>query len=254
MPRPPRSLVLRLLATCALLALVAGTAGVVHGASGERIQTVAGSGAAASAATAARRRARCSRAPLTSRRSTGRGRGGYLIADTSNHRVRRVDADGTIATVAGAGPAAPAPGAFGGDGLAPTDPAVRLNQPRGVSSFGAAGSGFLIADTGNNRIRRVLNGVIATVAGSGQAGFGGDGDGAEIAALNQPAGVAALPDGGFLIADTGNDRIRRVSAERHHHDRRGRRNGGLRGRRRTGDVRRAQRAHATSRRSPAAAS
>jgi NHL repeat len=213
MLRPHRSLILRLLATCALLVLLA--AGVVYGAAGERIETVAGSGSGfagdGGAATGALLASPSDIAPL----DPISGGGGYLIADTANHRIRRVDAGGAIQTVAGAGPAIGAPGAFGGDGLAPTDPAVRLNQPRGVSAFGATigggGSGFLIADTGNNRIRRVQNGVIATVAGSGQPGFGGDGDGAQNAQLNQPAGVAALPDGGYLIADTGNNRIRRVS-------------------------------------------
>ncbi|HEU4703525.1 MAG TPA: hypothetical protein VFS37_13665 [Conexibacter sp.] len=212
MPRPHRSLVLRLLATCALLVVVA--AGVVHGAAGERIQTVAGSaggfggdgGPATSALLAGP-------SDVTSLDAL-HGGAGSLITDTGNHRIRRVDASGTIATVAGAGPAAPAAGAFGGDGLPPTDPGVRLNQPRGVSALAAVGaaSGFLIADTGNNRIRRVAGGTITTVAGVGSAGFGGDGDGAQIAQLNQPAGVAALSDGGYLIADTGNNRIRRVSA------------------------------------------
>jgi len=211
MPRTHRSLVLRLLATCALLALLA--AAVVHGAPGERIQTVAGSGSGGfggdnGPATSGLLTAPSDVAPL----DPLNGGGGYLIADTSNHRIRRVDANGTIETVAGAGPAAGATGSFAGDGLPPTNPAVRLNQPRGVSPLGASGLSFLIADTGNNRIRAVVNGTLTTVAGSGTPGFGGDGDGAQIAQLNQPAGVAALPDGGYLIADTGNNRIRRVSA------------------------------------------
>ena len=88
---------------------------------------------------------------------------------------------------------------------------MRLNGPRGVSP--TADGGFLIADTGNNRIRRVSpTGVITTVAGSAKAGFGGDGDAATGASLNAPRDVAALPDGSFLIADTGNNRIRLVSA------------------------------------------
>ncbi len=214
MLRSHRTLVLRLLATCALLALPsAALTGVVQGAPGERIQTVAGSGSGGFAgdggpATSALLTSPSDVAPL----DPLNGGGGYLIADTSNHRIRRVDASGTIQTVAGAGPAAGAPGGFAGDGLPPTDPAVRLNQPRGVSSVAAvAGGGFLIADTGNNRIRAVVNGILTTVAGNGQPGFGGDGDGAQIARLNQPANVAALPGGGYLIADTGNNRIRRVS-------------------------------------------
>jgi hypothetical protein len=205
-----RTVLLRVLSTLALLALVGvGATGVVHGAAGESIQTIAGSGTGGfggdgGPATSALLTSPSDVAPLDA--------GGYLIADTSNHRIRRVDAAGTITTVAGAGPAVGASGAFGGDGLEAADPAVRLNQPRGVSPL--PGGGFLIADTGNNRIRRVDDGVITTVAGSGQAGFGGDGDGAQIASLNQPGGVAALPaasGGGFLVADTGNNRIRRVS-------------------------------------------
>jgi len=213
MPRPHRSLVLRLLATCALLVLVAaGTTAVVHGAPGERIQTVAGSGNGGfggdgGPAASALLTAPSDVAPL----DPVHGGAGYLIADSSNHRIRRVDANGTIQTVAGAGPAAGAPGAFAGDGLSPTDPAVRLNQPRGVSPLGTSGLSFLIADTGNNRIRAVINNTLVSVAGDGTPGFGGDGDGAQIAQLNQPAAVAALPDGGYLIADTGNNRIRRVS-------------------------------------------
>jgi trimeric autotransporter adhesin len=133
----------------------------------------------------------------------------YLIADTANNRIRRVNDAGTISTVAGAGPGN-APGGFAGDSLAATNPTVRLNGPRGVSP--TADSGFLIADTGNNRVRRVSPaGVITTVAGNGRAGFGGDGDAATGATLNAPRDVAALPDGSFLIADTGNNRIRLVS-------------------------------------------
>ncbi|HEX7292558.1 MAG TPA: hypothetical protein VF250_15670 [Conexibacter sp.] len=212
MPRPLRSLVLRLLATCAPLALlVVAATGVVHGAPGERIQTVAGSGGGfggdGGPATSALLSSPSDVSPLD---PLGGG-GGYLIADTANHRIRRVDASGAIQTVAGAGPAAGAPGAFGGDGLPPTSSAVRLNQPRGVAPLGGSGQSFLIADTGNNRVRAVVNGTLTTLAGTGSPGFGGDGDGAQIAQLNQPAGVAALPDGGYLIADTGNNRIRRVS-------------------------------------------
>src|SRR6185503_13973893 len=125
------------------------------------------------------------------------GNATYLIADTANNRIRRVNDAGAISTVAGAG-------------LAATNGTVRLNGPRGVSP--TADGGFLIADTGNNRIRRVSpTGVITTVAGSAKAGFGGDGDAATGASLNAPRDVAALPDGSFLIADTGNNRIRLVS-------------------------------------------
>jgi hypothetical protein len=138
--------------------------------------------------------------------------GGYLVADTSNHRIRRVAADGTITTVAGAGPITGQTGGFGGDGQPATSTVVRLNLPRGVSV--TADGGFLVADTNNNVIRRVsAAGIITTVAGiGGQAGQTGDNGPATNALLTAPQGVAATPDGGFLIADTGNHRVRRVDA------------------------------------------
>ena len=213
MPRPHRTFALRLLATLALLALLGiGASGVVRGASGERILTVAGSGAGGFGGDGgqAARALLASPSGVTPVESAGQP-GGFLIADTANHRIRRVDANGTIQTVVGAGPVAPAAGAFGGDGFSPGDGFVRLNQPRGVWALDAGGSSYVIADTGNNRIRAVVLGSITTVAGNGQAGFGGDGDGARGASLNQPAGVAGLPGGGYLIADTGNNRVRRVS-------------------------------------------
>jgi hypothetical protein len=136
----------------------------------------------------------------------------YLVADTSNSRIRRIDAAGLITTVAGAGPCCGTTEPFAGEGVAAASATVRLNQPRGVSPTGDGG--FLIADTGNSRIRRVnAAGIISTAAGSGTApGFSGDGAPATSALLNAPGGVAALADGGYLIADTGNNRIRRVDA------------------------------------------
>jgi len=134
-------------------------------------------------------------APLTA--------GGYLVADAANNRIRRVSGDGTITTVAGTGVAG-----FAGDGADAA--AARLNQPEGVVSL--ADGGFLIADTGNNRIRKVQNGLISTVAGTGVAGLSGDGGAATAARLSEPAAVDPTADGGFLIADRGNNRIRKVRA------------------------------------------
>jgi hypothetical protein len=131
--------------------------------------------------------------------------GGYLIADTDNHRVRRVTPDGMIATVAGTGTAG-----LGGDGGPATG--ALLNAPTGVATTGDGG--YLIADWGNQRVRRVSSaGVIATVAGSGTAGFGGDGGPATGALLDGPTGVATTADGGFLVADELNQRVRGVSPD-----------------------------------------
>jgi len=194
------------------LALSAGAAAPAAGAA-ERIDTVAGSGDGGfggdgGLAVAALLTSPSALAPFP-------GGEGYLIADTSNNRIRRVDAAGLIATVAGAGPCCGTTEPFAGNLVPPTDPSVRLNQPRGVA---LAGDGsILIADTGNHRIRRVgpaptgagTGTVITTVAGNGIQGFGSN-DAATTVSLNAPRDVAPLPDGGFLIADTGNDRIARV--------------------------------------------
>src|SRR5947208_798168 len=72
--------------------------------------------------------------------------------------------------------------------------------------------GYLIADAGSARIRKVSpTGIITTVAGIGTPGYSGDGGPAIMAQLFAPSGVATTADGGFLIADTGNSRVRKVS-------------------------------------------
>src|SRR5438105_1353172 len=133
--------------------------------------------------------------------------GGFVLADTLNERIRRVFPDGTITTVAGIGI-----NGYNGDGRPATTAA--LADPRGVATF--PDGRILIPDTGNNRIRLVaLDGTIRTVAGVGTRGFSGDGGPAIDAELSSPFGVAPLPDGGFLIEDSGNGRIRRVSPDGH---------------------------------------
>jgi hypothetical protein len=130
--------------------------------------------------------------------------GGFLIPDSNNHRVRRVSASGTITTVAGTG----AQG-FSGDGGQATS--AQLSIPFAVAP--TADGGFLIADIGNQRIRKVSSaGVITTVAGNGLSGFSGDGGPATAASLRDPHDLVALAGGGFLIADTSNERVRRVDA------------------------------------------
>jgi Fibronectin type III domain/NHL repeat len=128
--------------------------------------------------------------------------GGFLIADARNARVRRVSPDGAITTVAGNGDIG-----FSGDGGPATS--AELIAPLGVAA--TADGGFLIADAGEARVRRVSpTGTITTVAGNGVPGFSGDGGAATAAQLFAPSGVAAMSDGGFLIADAGNMRVRRV--------------------------------------------
>src|SRR5207244_3756281 len=131
--------------------------------------------------------------------------GGYLIADTSNHAIRQVSPTGTITTVAGT---LTVSGSTGDGGPAT---AAKLNSPNGVAA--TADAGYLISDTNNHAIRRVSPpGTITTVAGTlTTPGSTGDGGPATAAKLYGPAGVAATADGGYLIADTGNHAIRRVS-------------------------------------------
>ena len=129
--------------------------------------------------------------------------GGFLIADTGNNVVRKVSAAGVITRVAGTGTA----GNCGDDGPAT---AAQLNLPGGVAE--TADGGFLIADTGNNVVRKVsAAGVITRVAGTGTAGNTGDDGPATDAQLNEPEGVAVTADGGFLIADAGNQEVRKVA-------------------------------------------
>jgi hypothetical protein len=128
--------------------------------------------------------------------------GGFLIADAAAARVRRVSATGIITTVAGNGTRG-----FSGDGGPAT--AAQIYDPNGVAVM--PDGGFLIAD-GDYVVRRVFpDGTITTVAGTGTPGFSGDGGPATAAHLNLPYSVAVTSDGGFLIADTGNRRVRRVS-------------------------------------------
>ena len=126
--------------------------------------------------------------------------GNVFIADQYNNRVRRVATNGIITTVAGGGMKSP------GDGGAATN--AQLSNPEGVA-VDASGNLF-IADTSNNRIRKVgTNGIITTAAGNG-VGYSGDGGPATKAALLQPAGVAVDASGNLFIADQFNNRIRKV--------------------------------------------
>ena len=137
------------------------------------------------------------------------GAGNVYIADNFNYRIRKVDTSGAITTVAGTGA-----GGLSGDGgdLGDGGPATRaeLNQPTGVA-LDSAGN-LYIADLANNRVWKVdTNGAITTVAGTGVEGFSGDGGLATSAELNGPQGVALDSAGNLYVADTGNQRIRKVA-------------------------------------------
>src|SRR3954447_24851042 len=126
--------------------------------------------------------------------------GGFLISEEGANRIRKVLPNGTITTVAGTGV-----GGFSGDGGPAT--AAQMLMPAGVAS--TPDGGFIFADLANSRIRKVsADGTIMSVAGGGTLPL--DGMPAVKTALAFPQGVAMMPDGGFLIADMQNHRVRRV--------------------------------------------
>ena len=133
------------------------------------------------------------------------GAGNLLIADLGNARVRRVTADGNIATVAGGGSVGPS---SAGDGIAA--PLVALNAPRNLCTDGHGG--FYVSDFGANSVYRVASdGSLSIAAGSGTRGYSGDGYAATLAQLANPAGIAIDRSGSLYIADSGNHAIRKVA-------------------------------------------
>jgi poly(3-hydroxybutyrate) depolymerase len=135
--------------------------------------------------------------------------GNLFIADTLDRIVREVTPAGVISTVAGKAPLG-IDISFSGD----NGPATRaeLSFPTGLALNGAGQ--LFIADTENHRVRTVgPDGMITTVAGTGAAGFAGDGSAAAAAQLNEPRGLAVDSQGGLFIADASNQRIRKVAPD-----------------------------------------
>ncbi len=121
--------------------------------------------------------------------------GNVYIADTSNSRTRRLNTDGSIATVVGNGSSG-----NGGDG----GPAAgaQLNAPTGVAVDGAGN--LYIAELSGNRVWKVWpDGTATTLAGNGLAAYAGDGGPAAQSSLSRPLGVAVDAAGNVYIADTG---------------------------------------------------
>ena len=125
--------------------------------------------------------------------------GNIYVADYNNNRIRKVTPEGVVTTLAGSGSLAFADG---------SGSAASFNSPSSVV-IGQDGN-IYVADTGNNRIRKVTpQGVVTTVAGQASAGYA-DGTGSA-ASFMSPSGIAVGPDGNIYVADTFNQRIRKVT-------------------------------------------
>ena len=131
------------------------------------------------------------------------GSGNLYFSDSYNHRIRKVSSSGIITTVAGTGTAG-----YSGDGGPATS--AQLNTPHGVALDGSGN--LYIGDYSNNRVRKVSpSGIITSVAGTGAAGYSGDGGPATSAQLYYPDGVFMDGSGNIYIADESNHRVRKVS-------------------------------------------
>jgi len=135
--------------------------------------------------------------------------GDMYIADSNNNVIRRVDARDHPDIEPYAGNYDLGSG-FSGDNSLATE--AQLDTPDGVTI--APDGDVIIADSHNDRIRRVDHptGIITTIAGSGENGYDGDDKPATEAALNTPSAVAAAPNGDIYIADTLNYRVRMIEA------------------------------------------
>jgi DNA-binding beta-propeller fold protein YncE len=131
--------------------------------------------------------------------------GNILLADRGNHVIYKIAPDGWRTVFAGNGVQG-----YAGDGGPATE--ASINTPHDVR-LDAQGN-LYIADVFNHRIRKVdRSGIITTVAGTGVAGFSGDGGPAEKAQLNEPYGVLPDREGNLLIADSENNRVRRIGRD-----------------------------------------
>ena len=131
--------------------------------------------------------------------------GNLYIGEAGSYRIRKVAIDGTISTVAGNG----TPG-FSGDG----GPATAAQLSTAISFAVDSAGNLFFADLNNHRVRKVAtDGTISTVAGTGLAGFSGDGGPATAAQLNSPRALAMDNAGNLLIVDRDGRRVRKLATD-----------------------------------------
>ncbi len=133
--------------------------------------------------------------------------GGFFVSDEFNHVIRRVDALGTITTVAGNG----LPGFADG----PATAGAQLNEPRALAFADGTGNVLLVSDAENNRIRRLdlTGGTLTTIAGTGAGEFTPDGAPAATSAIFTPSGILVAPDGRIVFSENRAYRVRAIDAD-----------------------------------------
>ena len=132
--------------------------------------------------------------------------GNIYFSDVFNHRIRKITkSTGNISTVAGSSTTS----GYSGDGGQATS--AMFNSPYGF--FIDASGNIYISDYSNNRIRKVTasTGIITTIAGTGTAGYSGDGGVATNAEINKPNGICLDASGNVYFSDKGNNRIRKIT-------------------------------------------
>jgi hypothetical protein len=135
------------------------------------------------------------------------GPSALLISDQLSNRVDRLDlTTGRVAILAGPNGSTGAPDGYV-DGPAAT---ARFAEPTGLAV--APDGSVYVADTGNNRVRRIAGGMVTTLAGDGVEGFAGDGGPALLASFAAPTDVTVGPRGSVLVLDWGNERVRMIDA------------------------------------------
>lgn len=196
---------LAFLALCALILISASSfanaQGVLTITPGQTIATTAGTGSYGSGASGISP----TNTALANPASVAYDAAGNLyIADSNNHVIRKIDTAGNATIVAGTGDQG-----FSGDGGAATS--ALLNTPKGIAVDG--NGNLYIADTQNQRIRKVSGGTITTIAGTGAFGYSGDGAQSTQAFLASPSSVAVDSNGNIYVADTDNHVVRKIAPD-----------------------------------------